>query len=319
MKYAILLVALVFIVNTPFQYAQTQSPPAIQTLSQELESYQKQVQDKTVTGPKKKEAWLSLATLQALSGDYTSAAASFTEAAFSVSAHRDDRALLRAALCYLYAGDLEHAQSHSKTLLLTSRDSQVLEDAQLLGLLIDAFRGESSALQSLDKMAQDPARSDQKPAFLYILYTLTGKEDYAGTLKKDYSSSLETAMLDGTSVAFKYAPLWLFGFFDVTSQPVAESASVPNNSDKKPPEHPPEPKSSAEETLLQVGLFSQQSNAQQMIDRLQKKGFKAELGKRTVNNTQYWIVTVPGGTNYNTIIMQLKDAGFEAFPLFSEK
>uniref|UniRef100_A0A7C3IKA9 SPOR domain-containing protein n=1 Tax=Gracilinema caldarium TaxID=215591 RepID=A0A7C3IKA9_9SPIR len=315
MKYAILLIALVFIVNTPFQYAQTQSPPAIQTLSQELESYQKQVQDKTVTGPKKKEAWLSLAALQALSGDYTSAAASFTEAAFSVAGHRDDRALLKAALCYLYAGDLEHAQSHSKTLLLTSRDSQVIADAQMLGLLIDAFRGESSALQSLDKMAQDPARSDQKTAFLYILYTLTGKEDYANTLKKDYSSSLETAMLDGTSVAFKYAPLWLFGFFDVTSQPVAESASIPKELDKKPPES----KSSAEETLLQVGLFSQQSNAQQMIDRLQKNGFKAELGKRTVNNTQYWIVTVPGGTNYNTTIMQLKDAGFEAFPLFLEK
>jgi len=315
MKYAIVLFALVFVVNSPILDAQTQASQTMQSLTQELELYQKQVQDSTVRGIKKKEAWLSLAQLQALSGDYGSAAVSFTEAAFSVSGNRDDGALLKAALCYLYAGDFEHAQSHSKTLLLTSRDSQVIANTQLLGLLIDAFRGENLAVENLEQMIQDPTRSDQKPILLYVLYVLTGKEEYADTLKNDYSTSLETAMLNGTSVTFKYTPLWLFGLYDVKSHSIIAAPSIPRDSDQKLPEVSSQP----EVILLQVGLFSQQSNAKQMIDSLQKKGFKAELGKRTVHNTQYWIVTVPGGTNYNNTIMKLKDSGFEAFPLFSEK
>ncbi|HRU28273.1 MAG TPA: SPOR domain-containing protein [Treponema sp.] len=307
MRYAVPLLALLLILIAPLEFAQSQTGGTIQNLSQEIETYQKQVQDKNRTGDSKKAAWLALAELQVLSGNFNAAAESFTEAAFSVQANRDDQALLRAALCYLYAGDVEHALSHIKTLLLTSRDNHVIGEAQQMGLLIDIFRGEGSALQNLEQLVKDPSQSGDISNLLYILYTLTGKEIYRDRITKDYSASLAAALLEGKSVTFKHSPLWLFG------------ASEPKAQLKPEPALTPEEKAPSQEVQLQVGLFSQQSNAQQMLERLQKKGFKGTLGQRMVNNTQYWIITIPGGEKYNDTIMQLKDAGFEAFPLFPEK
>lgn len=307
MRYAVPLLALLLILIAPLEFAQSQTGGTIQNLSQEIEKYQKQVQDKNRTGDSKKAAWLSLAELQLLSGDVNAAAGSFTEAAFSVQANRDDQALLRAALCYLYAGDVEHALTHTKTLLLTSRDSQVIEAAQRTGLLIDLFRGDSSAVQNLEQQLQDPSRSGDISSLLYIMYTLTGKEIYRDRITKDYSASLAAAMLEGKLITFKYSPLWLFGSIEQKDQENPVPVTIGDE------------KGASKEVLLQVGLFSQQSNAQQMLERLQKKGFTGTLGQRMVNNTQYWIVTIPGGEKYNDIIMLLKDAGFEAFPLFPEK
>lgn len=315
MRYTLLFWAVFLILSPSFLHAQSQTPVVIKTLSQELENYQKQVQDRGLSGTTKKAAWLALAKLQTLSGDYASAAGSYTEAAFSVSANRDDRALFQAALCYLYAGDFEHAQSHVKTLLLTSRDNRLVGATQRLGLLIDAFKGESSALQSLEQLVQDTKAIDQKTPLLYILYIFTGNKEYADMLTKGYGASLETALLDGKSVVFKYSPLWLFGFFDSELQSVPDSAANHKKSEKENPED----KTYTGSPPLQVGLFSKQGNAQHMLDRLQQKGFKAEVLTRVVSNTTYWVVIVPGGANYNKTIMQLKDAGFEAFPFFPEK
>ncbi|HRS03474.1 MAG TPA: hypothetical protein P5336_03840, partial [Treponema sp.] len=97
MRYAVPLLALLLILLAPLEFAQSQTGGTIQNLSQEIEKYQKQVQDKNRTGDSKKAAWLALAELQVLSGNFNAAAESFTEAAFSVQANRDDQALLRAA------------------------------------------------------------------------------------------------------------------------------------------------------------------------------------------------------------------------------
>ena len=53
-----------------------------------------------------------------------------------------------------------------------------------------------------------------------------------------------------------------------------------------------------------------------MINRLQAAGFAAAVTRRTVNGTVYWVVYVPPGPDINQTIMQLKNAGFESFPVF---
>ncbi|AEJ19284.1 SPOR domain-containing protein [Gracilinema caldarium] len=315
MRYLVSLSIILCILNTALLLAQTQSVSELKSLAQDLEQYQKLVQTKDLPGPQKKAAWLSLAQLQVVNGEYMLAATGFTEAAFSVTGSRDDKALVKAAQCYLYAGDVEHASSHVKTLLLTSQDSQVIEEAQRLGLLIDILRGENNALQHLEQIRQSSKSFEQKPILLYILYILTGKEEYADILKKNYTDSIETAMLENKRVVFKYSPLWLLRLSDVNLQPLTDATStvkVPENERTTQQEQ-----KNSSEVLLQVGLFSQQNNAQQMADRLQKKGFTATIGKRTLKDTSYWVVTIPGGTHYNDTLMQLKDAGFEAFPLFN--
>ncbi len=307
------VVALIIFLLVPLFGIQAQTVDQVQNLFQEYERIQKQLQDKGLEAKTKRGLWLTLARLQLQSGDYQGAAASYSEAAFSVAANRDEEALLRAALCYLFVGEFERASSTVKNLLLTSRNSQIIEQAQGVGAVIDAFRGENGALQNLELMLQDPARGAQKPALLYILYHLTGKEAYVQGLKKEWGNSIESALLEGSSAALKLSPLWLMG--TLVPQPsqvqnlAAEPKEIQQNKDIAP----------QEEILLQLGLFNQQGNAQQMASRLQEKGFKAEIRKRMVNGAEYWAVTVVGGANYNQKLMELKNAGFEAFPVFPEK
>ncbi len=294
-------------------WSQAQAGDQILNLFQEVEKMQKQLQDKDLAGNTKRDLWCALAQLQLQSGDYNGAAASYTEAAFSVPANRDDEALLHAALCYVYVGEFERAISTVKNVLLTARNSQIIERAQWVGVVIDAFQGEHDALQNLELMLQDPARRAQKPALLYLLYNLTGKETYVQSLRKEYGNSIEAALLEGISARLKLSPLWLIG---TLGSPQAQVQNLAAGSQETPEKKDTAPQ---EEILLQLGLFNQQSNAEYMASRLQEKGFKADIRKRTINSSVYWAVTIIGGTNYNQKLMELKNAGFEAFPLFPEK
>jgi hypothetical protein len=53
-----------------------------------------------------------------------------------------------------------------------------------------------------------------------------------------------------------------------------------------------------------------------MAERLSKAGFSPQIVRRQVSNDQYWAVTVPGASDINKTIMELKNAGFESFPVF---
>jgi cell division protein FtsN len=76
------------------------------------------------------------------------------------------------------------------------------------------------------------------------------------------------------------------------------------------------PASEAGPKGLQTGLFGKEENAQAMVSRLGAKGFSASVSQRPVNGATYWAVTVPPGANSSQTILRLKDAGFEAFPIF---
>jgi cell division septation protein DedD len=68
--------------------------------------------------------------------------------------------------------------------------------------------------------------------------------------------------------------------------------------------------------MLQTGLFSREENAQALAGRLREAGFGVTITRRTVNGTGYWAVGVPPGPDHNRMILLLKDAGFEAFPVY---
>jgi hypothetical protein len=69
--------------------------------------------------------------------------------------------------------------------------------------------------------------------------------------------------------------------------------------------------------LLQIGLFGREANAGIMAERLRNAGFSPSIGRRTVNGTGYWAVTVEPGQDMRRTILQLKNAGFESFPVHS--
>jgi hypothetical protein len=53
-----------------------------------------------------------------------------------------------------------------------------------------------------------------------------------------------------------------------------------------------------------------------MAGRLEKAGFQTRLARRTVNGSEYWAVLVPAGGDAGKTLMELKNAGFESFPVF---
>jgi cell division protein FtsN len=68
-------------------------------------------------------------------------------------------------------------------------------------------------------------------------------------------------------------------------------------------------------SVLQTGLFSRPENAQAQAETLKKAGFTSEIFSRQVNGASYWAVGVPYGSDMSSMIKNLKDAGFESFPI----
>jgi cell division septation protein DedD len=66
---------------------------------------------------------------------------------------------------------------------------------------------------------------------------------------------------------------------------------------------------------LQAGVFSRQSNADELIAKLKQAGFNPALEQRLVNGSVMWAVTVPAGSDVNIRIRELRDAGFDSFPV----
>jgi cell division protein FtsN len=75
------------------------------------------------------------------------------------------------------------------------------------------------------------------------------------------------------------------------------------------------PQTTASGTKLQTGLFSHRDYAQDQASRLTKKGFAAEIAERNVGGKTYFAVLVPVTGDSNTMVIRLKEAGFESFPL----
>jgi cell division septation protein DedD len=73
---------------------------------------------------------------------------------------------------------------------------------------------------------------------------------------------------------------------------------------------------SAGPKTLQAGLFGKEDNAHILAEKLRKAGFVPGISEKTVNGQRYWAVGVPPGQDYNRTILLLKDAGFEAFPVY---
>ena len=64
----------------------------------------------------------------------------------------------------------------------------------------------------------------------------------------------------------------------------------------------------------QIGIFSDPHNADLLVAELAKKGFSARAEKRVVGGRELVAVIVEGEAD--SILLRLKDAGYEAYPLF---
>ena len=248
-----------------------------------------------------------LARLRSLAGDLEKAVENWTGAAF-VSSPPDPASLLEAARCHIALGDYPSADRMIGLVLNGAAPPALLREAQYLASVSAAFRtGNTEALTSL---LSAPAYAEKKSALLYMIWRIAADETARARLLAECPQSPEAAIVRETApVDAPARPMWLF--------PGGREGIIVAESFPLIPDPPPPPSAGENRpTLLQTGLFSREENARSMMERLSGAGFGVIMNRRDVNGSVFFVVGVPPGDTVNTTIIRLRDAGFEAFPVY---
>lgn len=269
-------------------------------------------------GAGRRRAYSALAELRELMGDYALAAEAWDSAASSEPGPRHEPSILESARCLIAVGELEKASVAVGTVLLTGKDASALSRARVLSAFIAAFRNDGTALPLLKAVSEAEEYAADRPTILFLLVRVFGDKAARERLLGEYPASPEALVLAGKAARIASLPLWLLPAdresltVRTDSKPADAAAAAP------PTNEVPEQQSAAAGggAVLQVGLFKAEKNAQVLVSRLASKGFKASSSTRTVGGVSYWVVTVVPQRSVQESMMQLKDAGFESFPLF---
>ncbi|MDR0539649.1 MAG: hypothetical protein LBG74_04000 [Spirochaetaceae bacterium] len=254
------------------------------------------------------DALVRLARIQILSGDIEAAAVTWEQAAYAVAGKRDDAALLENAACLMAMGEWDKADANVRIVLLTARDDRKSYiKAKYLSAQIEAFRSGSNVV--LDSYLDDTDFAQEKAAIYYILWKTSGLDEYKNRLLIEYPESPETKSLlveSGvvTGVSIFPGAMWLLSG---QSFPVSAAKAIQAPAGKL---------ETASLPALQTGLFTTRNNALAQQSRLATCGFEASVSLRQAGGAEYWIVSVPSGSDLNSTVLKLKEAGFEALPVF---
>ncbi|MDR2900227.1 MAG: SPOR domain-containing protein [Treponema sp.] len=272
------------------------------------------IQDAKVDNSSKKEALSEKAQLLEITGNIEEAAQVWNKAAFIEAGKRDDEAFLHSARCFVAMGEYAEADTRLKTILLTGNDAAILKDARFLAAQVEVFREGEKGFPVLLAFLENQEYASSQPRIYYLLWNISGNEDYKTKLMSDFPKSPEAQLVqdEKTAVVPALTPMWLLfpGREQLVFSATVTEISVPEALEGTAS------KESEKPILLQAGLYSKQENAQAMVDRLKAKGFTGTISSKEVTGSTYWQVTLPPGKDSNETIMILKDAGFETFPVF---
>jgi hypothetical protein len=298
--------------SVPFLFAQNSGIP----LGTEMQNIEKALGASGLSGAARYESLVRLANLRELSGDIEGAAKAWFEAAEADpagSGASPGDALVSGAYCLAYMGEWPRAAAAIGTVLLAGRPGDALTRARFLGACAEAWNGADP--RALAALADNAEFAGLRPSIYYALWKFSaansgagnqGAETWKARLLAEFPQSPEgriaAAENKAALVSARPSPMWLLlpGRAGFALAPPAAAAPAAGGA-----------------PLLQTGLFSREANAQAHADRLRSAGFAPAIIRRAVRGAEYWAVTVPPGADINRTIMELKNAGFESFPVFS--
>lgn len=311
-KYALIFILTLAGTLPPVFSADTTGKTALES---ETEKIRNALSSSKITVQEKHDNYALLGRILHLSGDIEGAAAAWMNAAYAEPGNRDDNALLESVSCYMAMGEWEAALTPIQTVSSGIRDNsfasrKLFLKAQYLAAQVEAFRSGNELM--LYALTDNPEYAEERPAIYFMSWKLSGNDKYKLKLFAEYPESPEALALSQESRGKKYvsdaaASPWFLHpgrenmIIDMSTAEIAVKIPV-----------------AAEEstTGLQTGLFSNKNNALVQAAALNKAGFRADIVKRLVGQSEYWAVSVPFGDDINKTIIALKEAGYESFPVY---
>jgi len=315
------------------------------SLEVEIKNIEAAVYKQGASPTEKHDALVRLARLRQLSGDIEGAARNWLEAAAAIPNKVDDDALLSCAYCLAAMGEWDRAITALEPLLAKSPRARFLDTA------VKAIKTSDST--TLAAIADNPEYSEMKSQIIFVLWKLSNAqaaEKWRQRLAAEFPQTPEGRLAgnqSSSSVVVRPSAFWLFaGGYDslavlASEKPIeapalqtsaaqtsaAEqatpsfqvSASQANISQAQTSQvSAPQTnttQSASSSARLQTGVFGRQANAQTQVASLRQAGFSPSIEQRTVNGNEMWAVTVPAGTDQGRTIRELRQAGFESFPV----
>jgi len=294
------------------------------SLETEIQNIETSVNRQEISPVQRHSALVRLARLRQLSGDIEGAAKNWLEAAAAIPGSVDDDALLSCAYCLAAMGEWDKAAAALDPLLPNYARARFLNAG-----IIAVKSGDISPLAAI---AADPEYSLMKSEIYFMLWKTSrgdGADLWRQRLIAEFPQSTEGQLAAGGSraagnslsaegsraVFVRPSPFWLLiGGLDSLPIERTETAARPTPqsspaAQERPASAPATPQSAA--VRLQAGLFSRETNAQAHMANLRQAGFSPSIEQRG----EMWAVTVPAGTDANRAIRELKDAGFDSFPI----
>lgn len=300
----------------------------------------------TAVGPSVSDPGQSKALLQRggrlalLLGSYAPAAELLEAAAFRLPASRDDALLLASARCRLAAGDSEKALDRASIVARSGVNPGLILGARLVTAWANLLKGEVPEARKLAQaILEGPGKalgaSSERREGLFVLWAASAPAERPGlaaSLGREYPGSPEAALVQGPgSATLLPLPHWYLSGVLVSqeaSPPKAQTSPAPSQPSALPaapapapgpspgPQASPGPAAGEDSALrrFQVGIFADAQNAALLVAELAKKSLVGKLEKRNAGGRELFAVIVEGEAG--ATILRLKDAGYEAWPLF---
>ncbi|MBN1243767.1 MAG: SPOR domain-containing protein [Spirochaetales bacterium] len=281
------------------------------------------------------EAWERAAATLELAGRYDEAAERYGKAAAAIAGKTDAVALLASATCWLQAGECKRSMAMAELAALSSTDRDLDWRADLVLAWGSVCSGDASRarsfLSALTGRAGDP---DRKAAVLLLSWALSegeARSSLAAELAASFPGSPEALVAAGVNAP---SPFWYLAFPRPATTGTGVGARVPapapsagagTSPTVATPEAPAatSPSGGSVEAsgprAYQIGLFSEKGNADRLASDLRKRGFEVALESRERPGSApalAVLVPVRAGTDPAALLLKLKDAGFEAWPIF---
>lgn len=231
----------------------------------------------------------------------------------------NEEIVLCAVRCCLAYGNFETAESYLNSAVRSSKDKNIKAYVNLYSAWTALCRAKdyaeaSDTVELLKAYSSMSSMKSLRPSVLFTLWYVSGKNEYAESLVKDFPSSPEALIVKG-KINLEPAPFWLYMVRDVKEnekEVLGKTSSLKTQETSKKESEKIQDKNKAL-AKRQLGLFREKKNALNLISDLKEKGFNAYIiEEKRASGTTYYIVIVDENAE-STMGLKLKDAGFESY------